>query len=162
MGNAYGHFSSSLAVLNVHPDYISVAPGNSLDKRASTNLCTRLQSFSFCEQIIEKGREASWKVAGQLLGFLWLFHIIANLQQPTVSCTYQFPACNYLYTYQSSYLLWPGAPAKAFKSCENIPVSLLPTAQLILLFTIASSSRINCSKLLLPGSIVCYVPPFWM
>ena len=63
-----------------------------------------------------------------------------------------------LLTYQSSYLLRPSEPAKAFKSCENIPVSLFPTRQLTLLLTITSSNRSNCSELLLSGLIICYAP----
>ena len=54
VGNVYEHFSASLAVLYLHPDYISVAPAHSLDNRTSIKLCARLQSFSLREQIIEE------------------------------------------------------------------------------------------------------------
>ena len=53
VGSAYEHFSASLAVPYLHPDYISASPGHSLDKRTSAKLRSRLQSFSLCEQMLE-------------------------------------------------------------------------------------------------------------
>ena len=44
----------ALAVLYLHPNYIFVAPGYSLNDRTSAKLCARLQSFSLHEQIIEE------------------------------------------------------------------------------------------------------------
>ena len=67
MGNAYDHFSPSLGVPYLHHDYISASPVHSLDKRTSTKLYARLQSFSLHEQTAEKATksllEASWGTA---------------------------------------------------------------------------------------------------
>ena len=54
MGNAYEHFSTSLSVLHLHPDYISASPGHLPDKRTSAKHCARLQSFSLCELMLEE------------------------------------------------------------------------------------------------------------
>ena len=45
---------------------------------------------------------------------------------------------------------------KNFKSCENIPVSSFLTMHLMMPCIVASSTRINCSELLLSGSVIRY------
>ena len=151
MDNVCEHLSTSLAVLHLHPDYISASPSHSLAKRKSV-LATR----STKEQApnIAQGWKASPSV-NQCLKKKWEASL-HHCQLLTVYASWYIPVrCMQLLTYvPTSYLLRLSTPVKAFKSCENIPESSSPTAQLIcrwpslrqLEYTVAS----------------CYILSFWV
>ena len=150
-GQCLWALSTNLAILHLHPNYISALPGYSLDKRTCAKHWARLQSFSLSEPVLEeetKGEsEASWGFTSLPTGnSLRLVVHTSSLHATTYIPIF------FLFFVQA--YLW-----KLSNHVETFQY-LYSNSAIDLPFNIASSTRINCSELLLSGSAIGYVPPF--